>query len=177
MKKTKPCGSITNFTAGLCASLVATVVCAQTAQPESTAELLQAEVAESVVTDSPAVSGAEAPEAPEAPEPVGVASAEVVELVAVDPPVEEDAEIAEPVIADPVAVELPSEPVKPRYKKDDVLWIQQRLEELGYYTGAVDGSYGKVTREAIKAYQSDQELQQDGRPTPELRDYMWRNGG
>ena len=106
-------------------------------------------------------------------EPVGDASAEVVELVVVDSPAEEGAEISEPVIE----LELPPEPVKPKYKKEDVLWIQQRLEELGYYTGAVDGSYGKVTREAIKAYQVDQELEQDGRPTPELRDYMWRNGG
>lgn len=171
MKKPLSCASIANLAAGLCTLLAFTVACAQTAQPESTAELAQTEVAEPAVTDSPA-----APDADGA-EPVGVASAEVVELVVVDSPVEEGAEISEPVEAEPVEVELPPEPVKPRYKKEDVLWIQQRLEELGYYKGAVDGSYGKVTREAIKAYQVDQELEQDGRPTPELRDYMWRNGG
>jgi peptidoglycan hydrolase-like protein with peptidoglycan-binding domain len=71
----------------------------------------------------------------------------------------------------------PAPPAKPRYNKDDVRWIQQRLQELGYYNGAIDGAYGRVTREAIKSYQVDQELEQDGRPTPELREFMWRNGG
>jgi len=174
MKKPQHCGSITNLAAGLCASLFFTVACAQTAQPESTdsvAESPQAAVVESVVAPPAAGAGTEAIE------PVGAGSAEVVELVVVDAPTKEGAEISEPLIAESVEVELPPEPVKPRYKKEDVLWIQQRLEELGYYTGAVDGSYGKVTREAIKAYQADQELEQDGRPTPELREFMWRNGG
>lgn len=174
MKKPQGCGSIPNLTAGLCLSLVFSVACAQTAPPESpgsVAESPESEVVESVVAPPAAAAGTEAAE------PVGAASAEVVELVVVDAPTKDDAEISEPDIAESVEIELPPEPVKPKYKKEDVLWIQQRLEELGYYTGAVDGSYGKVTREAIKAYQADQELEQDGRPTPELRDFMWRNGG
>jgi len=175
MKKPQSCGSNLNLTAGLCLSLVFSVACAQTAQPESPAASTQTEIqteaVESVVTPPVAAMGSEAAE------PVGVASEEVVELVIVDSPVKDDAAIAEPAITEPVEVELPPVPAKPAYKKEDVVWIQQRLEELGYYTGAIDGSYGKGTREAIKAYQADQELEQDGRPTPELRDFMWRNGG
>lgn len=171
MKKPQSCGSNLNLTAGLCLSLLFSVACAQTAQPESPAASTQTEVVETVVTPPAAVMGSEAAE------PVGAASEEVVELVIVDSPVTDDASLAEPAITEPVEVELPPAPPKPVYKKDDVVWIQQRLEELGYYTGAIDGSYGKGTREAIKAYQADQELEQDGRPTPELRDFMWRNGG
>ena len=73
-----------------------------------------------------------------------------------------------------VRPELPAEPV---YARDDVLWIQQRLQELGYYDGEVDGAVGAGTREAVKAYQADQGLQSDGKPTAELREFMWRNGG
>jgi Putative peptidoglycan binding domain len=171
MKNPRSCGSNLNLTAGLCLSLVFSVACAQNAAPESPAGSTQTEVVESVVTPAAAATGSEAAE------PVGVASEEVVELVIVDSPVKEDVAISEPAVTEQVEVELPPAPVKPRYKKEDVLWIQQRLEELGYYTGAIDGSYGKGTREAIKAYQADQELEQDGRPTPELRDFMWRNGG
>lgn len=61
--------------------------------------------------------------------------------------------------------------------RGDVVWIQQRLRELGYYPGPVDGQVGKATRDAIRAYQSDQQLPQDGAATPALQDFMWRNGG
>lgn len=171
MKKPQSCGSNLNLTAALCLSMVFSAACAQITQPEKTTESTQTEVVETVVTPPEAAMGAEVAE------PVGVASEEVVDLVAVDSPVKEDATVSEPAVTEPVEVELPPAPAKPTYKKDDVLWIQQRLEELGYYTGAIDGAYGQGTREAIKAYQVDQELEQDGRPTPELRDYMWRNGG
>ena len=63
------------------------------------------------------------------------------------------------------------------YNSGDVAWIQQRLQDLGYYQGDVDGEVGKATREAIKQYQQDQDVESDGRPTAELREFMWRNGG
>jgi len=65
----------------------------------------------------------------------------------------------------------------PAYNREDVLWIQQRLQDLGYYSGAIDGSVGQATREAVRAYQRDQDIAADGRPTAELREFMWRNGG
>ena len=63
------------------------------------------------------------------------------------------------------------------YDKADVIWIQQRLKDLGYYDGPVDGSVGKVTRGAVRDYQRDQDVTADGQPTAELREFMWLNGG
>ena len=75
--------------------------------------------------------------------------------------------------------EQPNLPVAPveRFDRANVEWIQQRLQDLGYYEGAVDGSAGKATREAIKEYQRDQDIEPDGRPTAEFREFLWRNGG
>jgi len=80
-----------------------------------------------------------------------------------------DSEISQPLVA--------VKPDEPDYDKDNVLWIQQRLQELGYYEGPVDGSVGSATRDAISDYQTEQGLEADGKPTGELRDFMWRNGG
>ena len=66
---------------------------------------------------------------------------------------------------------------QPSYDKADVIWIQQRLKDLGYYDGPVDGSVGKVTRGAVRDYQRDQDVTADGQPTAELREFMWLNGG
>ena len=70
-----------------------------------------------------------------------------------------------------------SQPTNPAYNQDDVLWIQQRLQELGYYSGEVDGRVGMGTKDAVRAYQRDQDIDADGQPTTALREYMWRNGG
>ena len=91
---------------------------------------------------------------------------------------QEPAEVGPPQEVElPVVPVPPEEPEQPSYNTDDVLWIQQRLQELGYYKGSVDGAVGAATRDAVKAYQRDQGLQGDGQPTAELRDFMWRNGG
>ncbi|MGN0747928.1 MAG: peptidoglycan-binding protein [Aristaeellaceae bacterium] len=45
---------------------------------------------------------------------------------------------------------------------DDVLTVQKRLKELGYYTGILDGSYGTGTVAAVKAFQSKHNLSADG---------------
>jgi peptidoglycan hydrolase-like protein with peptidoglycan-binding domain len=66
---------------------------------------------------------------------------------------------------------------QPEFDHDDVIWIQQRLKDLGYYNGPVDGSVGQVTRGAIKEYQRDQDVTASGVPSAELREFMWRNGG
>lgn len=113
---------------------------------------------------------------PESPVPVAVPET---------PPVEEPLAEDEPERVSPVESSAPEEQtgtVKPPakvvpYKRDDVLWIQQRLQELGYYNGAVDGAVGAATRAAVRAYQRDQDIKDDGRPTAKLREFMWRNGG
>jgi len=77
-------------------------------------------------------------------------------------------------------VQPESQPIpesKPNYNQEDVVWIQQRLQDLGYYDGDIDGSVGEATRTAIEEYQLEQGVDSDGLPTAKLREYMWRNGG
>lgn len=40
--------------------------------------------------------------------------------------------------------------------------LQQRLQELGYYTGKIDGDYGKGTKSAVIAFQQQHKLDADG---------------
>ena len=40
--------------------------------------------------------------------------------------------------------------------------LQQRLQEIGYNVGSVDGIYGKRTAEAVRAFQADSGLRADG---------------
>ena len=47
-------------------------------------------------------------------------------------------------------------------KGDAVTSLQQRLKDLGYYTGSVDGDYGGGTQEAIRLFQSQNGLTVDG---------------
>jgi hypothetical protein len=85
---------------------------------------------------------------------------------------------AEPVTQPQVQPESQPKPEsKPSYSQDDVVWIQQRLQDLGYYDGAIDGSAGEATRTAIEEYQQEQGVDSDGLPTAKLREFMWRNGG
>ena len=80
-------------------------------------------------------------------------------------------------VADDSADESASIATKRPKAGGDVVWIQRRLKDLGYYSGPVDGDAGGATRQAIKDYQSDQGLVVTGRPTSELQDFMWRNDG
>ena len=86
-----------------------------------------------------------------------------------------------PVEPDPVAPEnmepAATKTQQSKYNRDDVIWIQQRLKDLGYYDGPVDGSAGKATRNAVMEYQREQDVPADGQPTAELREFMWLNGG
>ena len=45
---------------------------------------------------------------------------------------------------------------------DAVLRLQQRLKDLGYLRGSVDGIYGKQTRQAVEDFQQEHNLQVDG---------------
>jgi len=50
--------------------------------------------------------------------------------------------------------------------------IQRMLTELGYRPGAVDGSMGERTRQAIRRYQSNTGLTVDGHPSESLRQHL-----
>lgn len=45
---------------------------------------------------------------------------------------------------------------------DEVRKIQTKLKELGYYSGTVDGIYGTATQSAVKAFQKNCGITQDG---------------
>ena len=48
------------------------------------------------------------------------------------------------------------------YTCDDVITVQQRLKELGYYTGSIDGVYGSGSIAAATAFQKNNGLKVDG---------------
>ena len=51
-------------------------------------------------------------------------------------------------------------------KNDQVKKLQQRLKDLGYYHGSVDGSYGEGTQAAVMAFQLRNNLTVDGKAGP-----------
>ncbi len=57
---------------------------------------------------------------------------------------------------------IPSRTLRKGYTGDDVKSVQSRLQELGYYTGSLDGNYGSGTMAAVKAFQGRNGLKQDG---------------
>ncbi len=50
------------------------------------------------------------------------------------------------------------ESAQPQMSQDDIRQAQERLQELGYYDGAIDGIYGPKTAEAMRTYQQAQGL-------------------
>lgn len=60
---------------------------------------------------------------------------------------------------------LPPTPLRKLAKKDsgeDVFWLQSKLRELGYYTGAVTGTYLDGTASAVRAFQKASGLKATG---------------
>ena len=45
---------------------------------------------------------------------------------------------------------------------EDVYWLQSKLKEMGYYTGTVTGTYLEGTKAAVRAFQKDYKLSQNG---------------
>ncbi|MCL7942184.1 CIA30 family protein [Halomonas sp. ATCH28] len=72
--------------------------------------------------------------------------------------------------------ESPSSQATPQSRPDietlsdrqGVAEIQRELNRLGYDAGPVDGAMGSRTRNAIREYQADQDMAQDGRATADL---------
>lgn len=60
---------------------------------------------------------------------------------------------------------------------DEVRNIQKKLKSLGLYNGAVDGIYGKGTQSAVKAFQKQTGLTQDGIAGPKTLTYLGLGGG
>ena len=50
--------------------------------------------------------------------------------------------------------------------------IQQELQDQGYYTYTIDGIFGSITEEAVREYQSDQNLEVDGIVGPNTSEAM-----
>lgn len=55
-----------------------------------------------------------------------------------------------------------------RLTSDESEELQRRLSALGYYEGKVDGLIGEGSRSAIRAFQAQQGLTQDGHPSKEV---------
>ena len=51
--------------------------------------------------------------------------------------------------------------------------LQQRLKDLGYYTGTVDGQFGPGTRTAVTLFQQQHGLQSDGVVGPDTNEILY----
>ena len=74
----------------------------------------------------------------------------------------------------------PPPPPGPGYRPGPgniVFSVQSSLNHLGYDVGPPDGVMGPRTAEAISQYQNANRLPVDGQPSPQLLDYMIRQGG
>ncbi|MGI6550709.1 MAG: peptidoglycan-binding domain-containing protein [Syntrophomonadales bacterium] len=49
----------------------------------------------------------------------------------------------------------------------DVYWLQRHLKEMGYYTGKLDGIFGSLTEQAVRALQKAANIRVDGIVGPE----------
>lgn len=59
-----------------------------------------------------------------------------------------------------------------RSDTDLVMDIQAELRRRGYYNGALDGIFGRGTTAAVRAYQRDNNLSQDGQPSLALLQHI-----
>ena len=60
---------------------------------------------------------------------------------------------------------------------DSVRRLQQKLRDLGYYTGSVDGSFGEGTEAAVMAFQLQNRLTVDGKAGPATQRVLYGTGG
>ncbi|MDD2703493.1 MAG: peptidoglycan-binding domain-containing protein [Candidatus Omnitrophica bacterium] len=80
----------------------------------------------------------------------------------------ENSKIEEDSQAVSVGVSVHKPPADSLTKKD----IQQALKNAGYYTGSIDGKFGKNTRKAIRAFQRANGLAVDGIAGMKTRELM-----
>ena len=71
--------------------------------------------------------------------------------------------VPDTVRAKDLSSEVTPEPALHNGSQGEKVWkLQERLQELGYYTDAVDGQFGPGTREAVVAFQKKNGLDADG---------------
>ena len=58
-------------------------------------------------------------------------------------------------------------------KGDDVVALQERLTELGYYNGLINGRYDSETQKAVKTFQKDNGLKADGIASRGLQELLF----
>jgi 3D (Asp-Asp-Asp) domain-containing protein len=68
-------------------------------------------------------------------------------------------------------------PVKLGMRGDDVAIVQKLLAEKGFYSGEIDGFFGKGTQNAVKEFQSTNGLSADGVVGKETFHYLERSSG
>lgn len=68
----------------------------------------------------------------------------------------------------PVVQAAPEEPLQVGDQGDEVLALQEKLSQMGYVVGSMDGVYGEVTAEAVRTLQKEKNLPVDGKISPEL---------
>ena len=68
----------------------------------------------------------------------------------------------------PAVYAAPVDPLQVGDRGDEVLAVQEKLSQMGYVVGSMDGVYGHVTAEAVKMMQKEKNLPVDGKITPEL---------
>ena len=56
---------------------------------------------------------------------------------------------------------------------DEVVALQSRLTELGYYAGDIDGQFGPGTRDAVTLFQKANGLAADGVVGSETGEILW----
>ena len=71
--------------------------------------------------------------------------------------------------AEDMAIVVSAEPLSIGDFGEEVAALQLKLSELYYYDGEISGSYGEVTRAAVKAFQSDFSLLQTGEADTETQ--------
>lgn len=68
----------------------------------------------------------------------------------------------------PAAYAAPVDPLQVGDRGDEVLAVQEKLSQMGYVVGSMDGIFGEVTAEAVKMLQKDKKIPVDGKVGPEL---------
>ncbi len=66
------------------------------------------------------------------------------------------------------------QPKRLLFREQDIVLMQVVLTRLGYEPGPTDGVVGPLTREAIRAFQRDNHLPDDGEATRHLMDKAGR---
>ena len=62
----------------------------------------------------------------------------------------------------------PVDPLQIGDRGDEVLVLQEKLSQMGYVVGSMDGVFGDMTAETVKTLQKDKNLPVDGKITPEF---------